>query len=114
MKTKQVIAAAALALLGAASFAQDITPDHFNEAVSLKTRDQVKAELAAARADGRLDAWSQRGYIEPSYSVKSREQVRNELAIARMNGELAAINSDAPSIHRTPATMTAGRPATAR
>jgi len=104
MNTTHLIAAVAIAFTGIAATAQEITPDT-TSFVSSKSRDQVNAELVAARKDGTIKAWSV-GYIEPVRSVKSREQVRNELAIAQANGEFAAINAEAGDASRGAAAVT--------
>lgn len=103
---KTTIAAVALSLAGSAAFAQAN-----NGPV---TREQVKAELAAAIADGSLNFFDSLAYMYPqqqqthagttllagiqegaqrvaatqSGSGVSREQVRAELAAARRSGEL--------------------------
>lgn len=86
----------AIALLSAGVQAQEATADDINfasAAVSQKTRAQVQAELAQARADGSIKAVSA-GYIEPAKSVKSRAEVVAELRRAQANGEYAALNSE--------------------
>lgn len=104
---KTTIAAVALSLVGAAAFAQS--------ANGPITREQVKAELAAARADGSLNPFNngddvtyrqapqavapsallahikeaaQRVAATQAGSGLTREQVKAELAAARANGEL--------------------------
>lgn len=102
---KTTIAALALSLTGAAAFAQTN-----NGPV---TREQVKAELAAAIADGSLNVFDNLAYMQPKQlgnpgsallahvregaqrvaatqagSGLTREQVRAELAAARRSGEL--------------------------
>ena len=66
---------------------------------SLKSRDQVRAELAAARTSGEYsaltigseyrDAFASQG----TQSVKSRAEVQAELSAARNNGEYAVLNA---------------------
>jgi len=104
MNAKQLIAVAAIALTGAAGFAQEITPDT-TTFVASKSREQVNTELLAARKDGTIKAWSV-GYIEPVHAVKSREQVRNELAVAKANGEFAAINTETGDFSQGAARLT--------
>jgi len=102
---KTTIAALALSLTGAAAFAQAS-----NGPV---TREQVKAELAAAIADGSVNFFDNLAYMQPQQlgnpgsallahvregaqrvaatqagSGLTREQVRADLAAARRNGEL--------------------------
>lgn len=99
------IAAVALSLAGTAAFAQAS-----NGPV---TREQVQAELAAARADGSLNPFDNLAYMQPQAlgnpgsallahiregahrvaatqtgSGLTREQVKTELAAARRSGEL--------------------------
>jgi hypothetical protein len=81
MNVKTLIAASVVALLGATqvAVAQDAP----------KTRDQVKAELSAARAAGKLD----HGAIEAGLpapivkSSKTRAEVRAEVLDAIAHGE---------------------------
>lgn len=100
MNVKTLIAATAIALLGSqAAFAQD---------VGSKSREQVKAELAQARAAGKLDFAGQEVGLPviPSRSVKTRLQVRQELAAARASGELEPGATygfiDAPQVQQAP------------
>jgi hypothetical protein len=94
MNRKQLIAIA-LALVGTSSvFAQEATSDSWQQVAASKSFEQVRAELAQARKDGTIKAWSA-GYIEKIQSVKSRGQVQAEVAAARRSGELDAIDSEA-------------------
>lgn len=53
MTTKSLVLASVLALVGTAALAQEATPwPEFDNLVSTKTRAEVKAELAQARAEG--------------------------------------------------------------
>jgi len=96
MNRKPLIAAAAIALLGATSaFAQEATPDTWMQVASSKTRAQVQAELAQARADGSLQVF-RAGYIETVKGApKARAEVRAAIEAARASGELQAINGEA-------------------
>jgi len=92
--TKQLIAASAIALLGTGAFAQEATPDTWLQAAqSTKTRAEVSAELAAARASGLTKAWSA-GYMEPVRSHALRAEVRAQTLQAIQSGELKAINAE--------------------
>ncbi len=63
-----------------------------------KTRAQVQAELAQARASGELNALNSDQpeflYARPTVSTKTRAQVQAELAQAQASGELASLNSE--------------------
>lgn len=103
--TKTTLAAVALAFAGTAAFAQAN-----NGPV---TREQVKAELAAAIANGQINFFDDLAYMQPQRigqpgsallahirdgaqrvaatqagSGRTREQVKAELAAARRSGEL--------------------------
>lgn len=88
MKTRQLIFAAVIALTAThAVYAQD--------ASAPKTRAQVKAELAQARADGTLDLHNREGtYTEHFVSTKTRADVRAELDQARADGTLDRVNGN--------------------
>lgn len=102
---KTTVAALALSFVGAAAFAQNTSGP--------VTREQVKAELAAAIANGSLNFFDDLAYMQPqklgnpgsalvahvregaqrvadtqASSGLTREQVRAELAAARRSGEL--------------------------
>ena len=82
---------AALSLVAAAGtvFADDITPDNTAKALSLKSRDQVQAELFKARADGSIKVWSTSyNPLLLAKSEKSRAEVRGEV-LADPDGSLA-------------------------
>jgi Domain of unknown function (DUF4148) len=118
-RTAKTVIAAALAIVAGASFAQssrNIPTTWANEDMSVNTyvntRAQVQAELAAARADGRLDTFDNLAYLkqervgnpvapilakvrEGAQAIAatqtgglSREQVRADLDAARRSGEL--------------------------
>jgi hypothetical protein len=95
--TQKLIAAAALTLIGLSAFAQEATPDTWTrDARASKSRQEVRAELQAARKDGTINATSPTyDFVRRSPSVKTKEQVRAELAQARASGEYAAMNSEA-------------------
>jgi hypothetical protein len=95
--TQKLIAAAALTLIGLSAFAQEATPDTWTrDARASKSRQEVRAELQAARKDGTINATSPTyDFVRRSPSVKTREQVRTELTEARFSGEYAAMNSEA-------------------
>ena len=105
---KQAIAAAAIAVLGSAAHAQEIIPPFTwgDLPATTMTRDQVKAELDAARKDGSIKAVSATyDFAGRSPSTKTREQVRAELAAARASGEFDALNNEVyafPIVPRTP------------
>ena len=95
--SKITAAVAALSFVFAAGVAgaQEATPDTWiTEARSVKTVEQVRTELAQARADGSIKAVSA-GYIEESAGQKTRAEVKAELAMARASGELAAQSAEA-------------------
>ena len=95
--TKQLIAAATLTVIGLSAFAQEATPDTWmHDAMVAKSRQEVLAELQAARKDGTINAVSANyDFVRRSPPVKTREQVRAELAVAHASGEYAAVNSEA-------------------
>ena len=101
MNTKPLFAIALVALLGAnAASAQERVPATWNDSytpnvavqIGGKTRAEVKAELATARANGELNTSADNYGPLPSTSVstKTRAQVVAELSAARANGELQA------------------------
>jgi hypothetical protein len=88
-----ILAAALTAAAAGSAFAQEATPDTWQQTASTLSRADVAAELAAARASGLTRAWSA-GYIEPlrSQALRSEVQARTLQAIER--GELKAINAE--------------------
>jgi hypothetical protein len=77
-----VIAVASLFAAGAA-FADDITPDTTAQALSLKTRAQVQAELFQARADGSIKVWSTSyNPLTAAKSTRTRDEVKAERSFA--------------------------------
>ncbi len=101
-----VITAVSLLAAGAA-FAEDITPDHTAQALSLKTRAQVQAELFAARADGSVKVWSTSyNPLTVAKSLKTRDEVKAERSYAH---DLAFYGEDSGSfaLSRQPAVRVA-------
>ena len=94
MNRNHLLAAVAIALAGSSAFAQEATPDTWQQASATKSFEQVRAELAQARKDGTIKSWSA-GYIEKLPAVKTREQLRAEVTAARRSGELDSIGSEA-------------------
>lgn len=94
--TTRLIAALSLSLAAAAPvLAQEATPDTWLSSFqSTKTRAQVNAELATARADGTIKSGST-GYIEKVAVSQPREAVREATRRAMASGEIAAINREA-------------------
>ncbi len=70
----------AVSLLAAgAAFAEDGTIDNTAQALSLKSRDQVRAELFQARADGSTKVWSTSyNPLTAAKSLKTRDEVKAE------------------------------------
>jgi hypothetical protein len=96
LETTFVIAALLAAVAGAAA-AQEATPEAWLQiADTNRSREQVAAELAAAKRDGSIRSVSA-GYdfVSRSPSLRSREAVRAETIAARRSGELAAVNAEA-------------------
>jgi|EndMetStandDraft_7_1072992.scaffolds.fasta_scaffold267837_2 hypothetical protein len=66
---------------------------------SVKSRDQVRSELAAARASGEYSALTVGTEYRDAFasrttqSVKTRAEVQAELSAARSNGEYAVLNA---------------------
>lgn len=93
MNTRHIIAAAVLALTGAAASA---SPSVFNDMPSTMSRAEVQAQIEQARAEGRLfranDAYGAGEEIhtaaDTAASPLTRDQVLAELAAARTDGEL--------------------------
>lgn len=71
---------AALSLIAAgAAFAEDGTIDNTAQALSLKSREQVQAELFQARADGSIKVWSTSyNPLTVAKSLATREAVKAE------------------------------------
>jgi hypothetical protein len=109
--TLLALAGFATALGGAAAQAQPVGFDPWMiEAVSMKSRDEVLAELRQARADGSIRATAaDYDFAAASPAVKSRAQVMRELQEARATGEFAAANAEAHLFGRAPQPLVAGR-----
>jgi len=75
----------------------DVVVAHTSQ--SVKSRDQVRAELAAARASGEYSAltvgsdYRDAFAVQAAPSAKTRAQVQAELSAARNNGEYAVLNA---------------------
>src|SRR5438445_10169477 len=96
MNAKHIVAAFALIASAGAALADGPYP--FNQqadqtAVASKTRAEVKAELAQARADGSIPNYSIDAFSATvkTASTVTRQQVRSELATAVHNGEINSI-----------------------
>jgi len=84
----------AVALVGAA-YADDPTPDNNQSVASTKTRAEVQAELAQAKRDGSIKAWSMHyNHLAVAKSVNTRNEVLADLKAAQATGELKAFNSE--------------------
>ncbi len=96
MKKSSLVVALTLgvALVGAA-YADDPTPDNYLQGASTKSRDQVAQELAQAKRDGSIKAWSTSyNPLALAKSVKTRDEVVAELKAAQASGELSAMTSE--------------------
>ena len=82
MNAKQLIAVSAIAFLGTnAAFAQEATSDSWQKVASTKSRAEVQAEVAKARAEGViLSAGEATIFVDApvAKSTKSRDEVRTE------------------------------------
>ena len=95
---KSLIVAALSAFAAAGAFAQEVSADDLAfpaKTTSGKTRDEVKAELAAAREQGNLPVFSGELSVFPSERTtgvaRSREDVRKEtISYLRQNRFSAA------------------------
>jgi hypothetical protein len=96
MNTRTLIAALSIAFAGSA-FAQEATIDT-TPFVSSKSRAEVLAELAQARAAGQLQV-SEADYVRvPSITAgKTRDAVIAETRAAAASGQLKALNAEAAS-----------------
>jgi len=91
MKLKHLVTAVALIASAGAVMADSIDdPSTQAAATSGKTRAEVKAELAQARADGSMPFTDSDAYpvAKAAPSTLTRQQVRMELAKAVQNGEI--------------------------
>ncbi len=111
MKTITAIIAVAVLSTGV------LLADGAQAADTSKTREQVKAELIEARANGELVNYgSDFGYRAPQVAAtsklaaaKTRAQVLAELREARADGSLDALNSDASPAPVAPHTRLAAK-----
>lgn len=96
MNTRTLLALATVAFAAASgsAFAQEAGSDAWMNAASTKTRAEVSAELAAARADGSIKAVSA-GYVNPIVAQKTRAQVRQDVLAAARSGELERLHAEA-------------------
>ncbi|WP_280155852.1 DUF4148 domain-containing protein [Piscinibacter sp. XHJ-5] len=96
MNAHKVTLSIVLALAtGTAALAQEGTRDFDNATASARTRAEVKAELAQARAAGQLDNRGEAygGFSnEQLASTQARSQVLADLDVARRAGELQTHN----------------------
>lgn len=98
MKTKQILTAIALVAAGtSAAFAADTG----------KTRAEVQAELAQARATaGYQVGGAEYQFFTNTPSTRTRAEVQAELSQARTDGSLAAREADYPVVATAAATRT--------
>lgn len=93
MKTRQSTAALLFTMFAAtAAFAQEGTQDFADQSLSTRSRAEVRAELAQARAAGQLENRGQSygGFDRSAVaSTKSRADVLAELDAARRAGQLS-------------------------
>jgi hypothetical protein len=94
MNTRTTLVSVALALVAGSAFAQEATSDDWLNAPATKTRAQVQAELAQARADGSIKAFSA-GYIPTLATTATRAEVAATVQAARSSGELDRIDAEA-------------------
>lgn len=89
-----LVVAGLIAALGSPAMAQEAEADAFANLQLTKTRAEVMAELAQARRDGTINAWSAR-YVEPVRTNFSRAEVRAQTLAAIRSGEVDAIGREA-------------------
>lgn len=95
MKTTPFFAVLAFTLAAAGSaVAQEAGSDAWMNAEVTKTRAEVRAELAQARADGSIKAFSA-GYIPTQAARATRAEVAMAVRAARASGELDRIDAEA-------------------
>jgi hypothetical protein len=91
---KLSVVALALAAAGAA-YAESPTIDNYLHVQSTKTRTEVATELAQAKRDGSIKAWSTSyNPLALMKSTKTRTEVVAELKAAQTSGELSALTSE--------------------
>jgi hypothetical protein len=106
MNAKHLVAAFAVFAAAGSVFAQEfVVPDA--NFVSTRTRAEVKAEIAQARADGTFDV---KDYEYPivarSGAAKNRTEVKAEIAQARADGILVVSDAAYPVLPKTAGTKT--------
>lgn len=103
---KKLLISALTVFAAGAALADDPTIDNTAQTLSLKSRGQVIAELARAKADGSIKAWAnapQMNKAQDIRSVKTRADVKAEVIAARDSGELnVALGEDSGSLARSP------------
>jgi hypothetical protein len=113
MKTRQSTAAVLFAMFAASTaFAQEGTQDFADQALSTRSRAEVRAELAQARAAGQLENRDESygGFDRSAIaSTKSRAEVRAELDEARRAGTLDTRNESYGGLDRTAVASTKTR-----
>lgn len=97
MKTTSLIASLALVFAAGSALAQEATSDAWMNASATKSRAQVQAELAQARADGSIK-FASAGYMEKAQSRLSRADVMAGVRAALASGEIAQINAEAQAV----------------
>ena len=80
MKTQQLVVVSVLALVGGAGFAMEAT--EFPNEPSVLTREEVKAELVRARANGEIARGEADHRDPPFVAMRTREEVRAEAVAA--------------------------------
>lgn len=91
---RKILTAAAVLALSVSAFAGDYEAFDLNRAASTKTREQVNAELLAARRNGSLKVFSSTyNHAADFVATKSRAQVQEELQVAKASGEYELLNA---------------------
>ncbi|MEW6706866.1 MAG: DUF4148 domain-containing protein [Pseudomonadota bacterium] len=90
MNAKQLIAFVSIAMAAGSALADDITPDGSAQALSTKSRAEVKAEVQRAAAAGELLAAGEEDFGVPTVrsTTLARAEVKAEVLAARARGEL--------------------------
>ena len=102
MNTKQIIAAAAIALVGSAAFAQEAVQNIEIPTSSNVQRADVKAEALRARAAGELANSEATVVSAPAASTTlTRAAVRNEFLQARAAGKVVYVGDVAQFANET-------------
>jgi hypothetical protein len=93
----KIVVASALAAFGMhAAIAQEATPDTWMQVNSVKSRADVRHEVAVARANGDLDVLRQYDTVDRSYvPTLSRAEVLADLEIWRSSGMAALDRGEA-------------------